>query len=621
MRALTLGLWFILLASLLPSLAWADDCQTAQPPTTNTERIGCATPRPNTVVWRIDEPNVSQPQTTYPAIRFQTGDLINVFAGGCVQHGGTGLTWKRYVNPMTPGRNDDDQHHGTIRLPGFGGLRHIRDAVLQGGVPVLDDPGQEAQLVLGYADDGYGDNGYWGHDDGWWEQCNDLPDAWVVIVIQHNCAASSDASCVHGRALDLVADQTDDNGFPINPDWVYRRLTGTTPNAADVCGWSTKIGGFPVDNASLCTSQLTQHDGSGKCVQGGTRGDLAGHMNWIDRPVTYTGWIWWDGHDYYWDDDYTLNMAALDASKHVSGALFVEGQNNPQVEFDSDETIDHFDGVPFWSSLHSAVDTEDEKLHTANAVATGSPMPADIFSGISGAIVIGQLGLDCAHSCGTELHPAWGVFLHVKDDPTDDVWAFFARNWGDEGYCSTDDHQPGAVQAFTVRFPRPWAVGVALAATTRVGTTDAVPPYTVQMAPGGNAALFTVNLPPTSKRGLVYGELHLKWQIQLPPGITNQVAPTRMLSPAQQAAIVASLIHDNRIAPVLDTEEELTQSLQKDPKAKERLAAARINLQAAARATNSVRPTLWLQGKVIERTSIKVKDVTPPHPKQPRNEE
>lgn len=495
-----------------PSLA---DCQNPQAPTSNGETISCTTPRANTVVWRIDRPTINSPQTNYPNIRFQQGDLVSVFAGGCAQHGGTGLTWKRYVNPMTPGKNADDSHHGLISVPGFGSLGYIRDAVMVGGIAVLADPGAASSLTLGYTDDGNGDDGYYDHDDGWWEQCNDLPNAWVVIAIQHGCATSPAPECVRGRALDLVVDRRDANNFPENPDWVFTRVTGKKPNAADVCSWSTKVGTFPTDDASLCVSQATEHDGAGVCVQGGTAGQLAGHMNWVGAPVTNIGWIWWDGHDYYWDDDYTLNIASLDASGHVSGALFLDGQTNPQTEFKSDETIDQISGVPWWNSLHTAVNSEDEKLHTADAIPTGVTMPAELFPAGLEAIVIGQLGLDCAHSCNSELHPAYAFFVHTKDDLKDDTWAFFVRNWGNEGFCSGEDHRISSRQ-ITVRLPRLYASQVQLLIPqTIVGSNTAIPPYSVVMEPGGNAALATFNLPAPDQHGITFGELHLKWTIPI----------------------------------------------------------------------------------------------------------
>src|SRR4051794_16351795 len=52
----------------------------------------------------ITEPTVTQFEQFYP-IQLQAGDQVAVTAGGCVQTGGSGLKWKRYVNPQ--GSNSD----------------------------------------------------------------------------------------------------------------------------------------------------------------------------------------------------------------------------------------------------------------------------------------------------------------------------------------------------------------------------------------------------------------------------------------------------------------------------------------------------------------------------------
>ncbi len=70
----------------------------------------------NTDNWRIDEPNVKQHITEYRQIRFQPGDRITINAGGCVQTGGSGATWKLYVHPSGP--NADHLYHGLIWIPG-----------------------------------------------------------------------------------------------------------------------------------------------------------------------------------------------------------------------------------------------------------------------------------------------------------------------------------------------------------------------------------------------------------------------------------------------------------------------------------------------------------------------
>jgi hypothetical protein len=137
-------------------------------------KVSHTTVAPNTDTWRIDEPNVKQHVTPYPQIKFQPGDKVTIQAGGCVQTGGSGNTWKRYVNPSGP--NADRLYHGLIWIPGLIGGRAAT------GVPpdpkrivAYTGPNQSitvpsgldnAQLYLrlGYEDDGYGDNGYYSRD-------------------------------------------------------------------------------------------------------------------------------------------------------------------------------------------------------------------------------------------------------------------------------------------------------------------------------------------------------------------------------------------------------------------------------------------------------------------------
>src|SRR5947207_2818943 len=66
---------------------------------------------------RIDQPVVTQEAQhgkAYP-VTFRPGDLVTIAAGGCVQTGGWGSTWKRYVDPKGP--KADRLYHGTIWIP------------------------------------------------------------------------------------------------------------------------------------------------------------------------------------------------------------------------------------------------------------------------------------------------------------------------------------------------------------------------------------------------------------------------------------------------------------------------------------------------------------------------
>ena len=50
-------------------------------------------------------------------------------------------------------------------------------------IPLKADIPEPLHLWLGYEDDHYGDNGYWGHDDGTGNQCRGVENAWIVLTI------------------------------------------------------------------------------------------------------------------------------------------------------------------------------------------------------------------------------------------------------------------------------------------------------------------------------------------------------------------------------------------------------------------------------------------------------
>jgi hypothetical protein len=125
----------------------------------------------------ISEPVVNQPQTSY-FLSFRPGDHVRVFAGGCVQTGGKGKTWKRYVDPAS----DNDLYHGLITIPGATGQLDRLVNTVGRQYTVF---GAGGNLVLGYQDDVYGDNGYYNRntDNGTGNQCLNLGNAAVRFLI------------------------------------------------------------------------------------------------------------------------------------------------------------------------------------------------------------------------------------------------------------------------------------------------------------------------------------------------------------------------------------------------------------------------------------------------------
>jgi hypothetical protein len=134
--------------------------------------------------YRIDKPRVNTPWAP-TGIPVQPGDRVEVVAaGGCVNPGGAGPTTKRYVDPLNTKCRDDDKYYGTIASPGTieeSERRKIGD-FMKDGVEVM----QSATIWVGYVDDAYGNNGYWGMDDlGTCEQCRDQANAYVEIRVTH----------------------------------------------------------------------------------------------------------------------------------------------------------------------------------------------------------------------------------------------------------------------------------------------------------------------------------------------------------------------------------------------------------------------------------------------------
>jgi len=125
-------------------------------------------PGPPRDCWVFD-PVVTETAQSYPSIQINAGDRVTIDAGGCVQTGGKGLTWKRYVDPIA----SNGLYHGSILIPGMDSLVQLRFMV--GQTVVAGE--------FGYQDDGYSDNGYYAHDNGTSNQCRDLGDAWVHLTI------------------------------------------------------------------------------------------------------------------------------------------------------------------------------------------------------------------------------------------------------------------------------------------------------------------------------------------------------------------------------------------------------------------------------------------------------
>lgn len=209
---------------------------------------------PHTKVWRIDSPNVKQARTEYPSIRFLPGDQITITAGGCVQTGGHGKTWKRYVDPQGP--NADRLYHGLIQIPGVHSSLVRINTVINHTVtiPTNANPAN-LTLTLGYEDDGYGDNGYTAHDDGTGDQCKGQGAAWVslsvvspnapaVVVAPEYILTASFANPTHSNSPEWANNVCLNNRFLANDSPPYEWTQVTDTSAARMVDFDSPLVGL-----------------------------------------------------------------------------------------------------------------------------------------------------------------------------------------------------------------------------------------------------------------------------------------------------------------------------------------------------------------------------------------
>jgi hypothetical protein len=175
------------------------------------------------------------------------------------------------------------------------------------------------------------------------------------------------------------------------------------------------------------------------------------------------------------------------------------------VEFDSDETIDNF-STRWWSDFRGAVDSD----------AGGGVKLND-----KEVVLIGAVGLDCGEYCGSEIHPVLVMAVHVREELSEDVWAIFARNWGDEGFCSHESVL--APELSTVYLTLPWPSSVPAGSPpvtdkttwqkSGFGGGEQIQIKTFPFVSGAQPPVLVVefDLGDPDKAPMVNGELHLNW--------------------------------------------------------------------------------------------------------------
>lgn len=248
-------------------------------------------------------------------------------------------------------------------------------------------------------------------------------------------------------------------------------------------------------------------------------GSFVGHVNWF--PVTVEGRASWGDHGAFpvGDDDYTFTFYS---DEEGYNPLSVNGRDGLHVEFDSDETIDHFksDGwVKFRDAVNSVICTQ---VGERSVCVPNKKAAAKLFDGHT--ILTGMFGLDGEHDMKAELHPLFAMATRraSPQDPTDadEVWLMFVRNRGDEGFCSSRLWDAG-FEDYT--FHLPWIPGmtsveVNWSKTQFEGTDGTSGPTVAVLRPPvlpidtqKLGVYVTFHLGPAASSPFIDGVLHLAW--------------------------------------------------------------------------------------------------------------
>jgi hypothetical protein len=313
------------------------------------------------------------------------------------------------------------------------------------------------------------------------------------------------ASPSPNEEFNLVWSETDLNGLPHNPLWGLQQNSHTEPPAAtpDEC--------IREPYQPACTVETVLVDRPGfpsnlLCVPFVPESHVHGHVDWMPSEVTGLG-AWLNFAD---DWDYNLMLFPTDDSgAEISNGFTLKNNTSGasqymEIEFASEETADSF-VTPWWSHFRSVVRTLDSRaieheLYPAN----DETLPR--------TVVVGLFGLDCEHDCRSELHPVYAMAVEVSDDPSDNTWAVFVRNWGTGGFCSSlNDEMQLPNGTLQLLLPRKSHGTVAVdRQNTQFASIGPVPfPDVAQIA--GKGTVLTFHLPDAGRRPLAEMFLHLNW--------------------------------------------------------------------------------------------------------------
>jgi hypothetical protein len=319
--------------------------------------------------------------------------------------------------------------------------------------------------------------------------------------------------------FNVMWDNGDPNGFPKNPYWSAQAVAPTQLPPLQGDKYDDKC----VQQPNLTASEVTP--GKEACTTQPTVLDqpyffpnvlcflepgsvLHGHVDWTIASAT--GYVSWLNLADDWDYNFRFIPAPETTPPQENRGIttnnnFIGSVRYIEIEFASSEVADQFQ-TPWWQGLAQQVDSL--KWDGLPGYIHPSNKDQEPF-----AVVAGLFGLDCEHDCRSEFHPVYALAIQLTEDARANVWEIFVRNWGNEGFCSSLNHELN-LKGQKLSLLLPWSGATALTAKLDQiypsGSTPVVGLLQDQSRKG-LGALVTFTLPPPSARYVIEARLSLYW--------------------------------------------------------------------------------------------------------------
>jgi hypothetical protein len=265
-------------------------------------------------------------------------------------------------------------------------------------------------------------------------------------------------------------------------------------------------------------------------------------VNWF--PATYTGSLQFEQRGPDGDLNIHLNAPSPNGSTSPVDSILTQANvsnselhGTIELEFNDEETIYRFE-TPWWRKFTDYVDAEGVTVTNPDGTVVRKD-PALLIDNTL-AVVTGLASVDNEHGAHAELHPVYAIAIKVQDPqaPNTETWPFFARNWGNQGECSSAIHFLDLPDN-TYTFRLPWdgadpKIQPDVTAEYGYGFGSDNRKFTIRPeSSADNGLLISLQLPKSPDAGgTLEGVLTVKWaSLRAPAGAPPKLFAARLAVP------------------------------------------------------------------------------------------